>query len=434
MIDSNNRINNLDALKFVCSFLIVCIHVPFIWDNGIYISLTRIAVPAFFMITGFFYQQTVKRKHVKKQIVHILSLIFWSNIFYFLEKFFFSFLKHNTRMYIKGFLCLENLKNLLLFNESPFEMHLWYLNALLYVLIFVRLFYKIGIINKIVYCVPILLTVDLIFGKYSLLTFNKEFNILYVRNFLFVGLPYFLLGYYIDTTKDHIYKLSNTKYSIIIYSLIPLFIISTILERNFLMIYEYNVTRDHYISTTILVSIIFISAILLPDLEYNNLLVKFGRKYSSFIYVIHLAVKDFLAILIGKIHLKGYMYFRPIIVFLTSLISAILFYWIYDKICIKITNRNNTINNENICDKIKKYKKLKSDSETNNLPELYNKKENCCGCSACYATCPVKAILMEQDDEGFLYPVIDVIKCIKCYKCTTVCAFKKDQNSQYLIK
>ena len=28
------------------------------------------------------------------------------------------------------------------------------------------------------------------------------------------------------------------------------------------------------------------------------------------------------------------------------------------------------------------------------LPELYEKKENCCGCSACFASCPVGAIFI----------------------------------------
>lgn len=39
-------------------------------------------------------------------------------------------------------------------------------------------------------------------------------------------------------------------------------------------------------------------------------------------------------------------------------------------------------------------------------PLIYKNKENCCGCSACYSICPVGAIKMEEDDEGFLYPSI----------------------------
>ena len=67
------------------------------------------------------------------------------------------------------------------------------------------------------------------------------------------------------------------------------------------------------------------------------------------------------------------------------------------------------------------------------LPELYNKKENCCGCSACYAICPVNAITMKADEEGFIYPSIDAGKCISCYKCIPVCMFKTDQKEKGFI-
>lgn len=64
------------------------------------------------------------------------------------------------------------------------------------------------------------------------------------------------------------------------------------------------------------------------------------------------------------------------------------------------------------------------------IPVLYKKKENCCGCTACYAICPVKAIGMKPDEEGFLYPQIDKEQCICCYKCLTVCTFKTDQKKR----
>ncbi len=60
-----------------------------------------------------------------------------------------------------------------------------------------------------------------------------------------------------------------------------------------------------------------------------------------------------------------------------------------------------------------------------NLPVLYTRKEECCGCSACYAICPRAAISMEPDAEGFDYPVINEEKCIRCYKCITVCPIKE---------
>ncbi len=48
-------------------------------------------------------------------------------------------------------------------------------------------------------------------------------------------------------------------------------------------------------------------------------------------------------------------------------------------------------------------------------------KEDCCGCSACKNICPVNAIEMKEDKEGFKYPDIDNSKCINCGKCKRVC-------------
>lgn len=53
--------------------------------------------------------------------------------------------------------------------------------------------------------------------------------------------------------------------------------------------------------------------------------------------------------------------------------------------------------------------------------QVYERKAKCCGCAACYSKCPVQAIRMEEDEEGFLYPLIDPEKCIDCGQCRAVC-------------
>ena len=51
-------------------------------------------------------------------------------------------------------------------------------------------------------------------------------------------------------------------------------------------------------------------------------------------------------------------------------------------------------------------------------------RENCCGCTACINICPVNAINMKEDKEGFLYPVVNNKKCINCGLCDKVCPIK----------
>ena len=52
-----------------------------------------------------------------------------------------------------------------------------------------------------------------------------------------------------------------------------------------------------------------------------------------------------------------------------------------------------------------------------------NRKEQCCGCGACAEVCAHKAITMQLDEEGFLYPTTDSSLCNDCGLCNKVCPF-----------
>ena len=52
--------------------------------------------------------------------------------------------------------------------------------------------------------------------------------------------------------------------------------------------------------------------------------------------------------------------------------------------------------------------------------EIINKKD-CCGCSACVQKCPKQCISLKEDEEGFLYPVVEIETCIDCGLCEKVC-------------
>lgn len=59
--------------------------------------------------------------------------------------------------------------------------------------------------------------------------------------------------------------------------------------------------------------------------------------------------------------------------------------------------------------------------------EIENKND-CYGCGACFNVCPTKAIKMERDEKGFLYPMVDVKKCINCQICEKICKIMNKEN------
>lgn len=52
---------------------------------------------------------------------------------------------------------------------------------------------------------------------------------------------------------------------------------------------------------------------------------------------------------------------------------------------------------------------------------FYGKKEDCSGCTACYAVCPVHAITISEDEEGSYYPSIERERCVACGKYVQIC-------------
>lgn len=75
----------------------------------------------------------------------------------------------------------------------------------------------------------------------------------------------------------------------------------------------------------------------------------------------------------------------------------------------------------------------KNKSQNKNIDKTFNNyivqikstangsKETCCGCASCLQTCPVNAIKMDVDSEGFYYPSFNLDKCINCNLCIKHC-------------
>lgn len=305
-----NRIIGIDLLKLFACFLVICIHSPFPGKFGdAFLVITRIAVPLFFMISGYFYNKDKIVIEIKK----VIYLIIISNLIFFFFNFLLFSFKGNLFQFLSNVFSISSILNLLLFNCSYISDHLWYLNAFLYVLIFVYFFAdKIRNANLIVLCI-ILLLCDLIFGKYSILIFNTNIPYIYVRNWLFVGLPYYFIGLMIKRFSFNI----NFK---LCFLLSFLFIFTSFVEHFLLVYFNVNAIRDHYLSTTFLSICIFVL--------FNNIKIKdnifsfLGRKYTTFIYIFH----PILVTVLSYIFKNNYIihFFLPFFILLLSIIIKYL--------------------------------------------------------------------------------------------------------------
>ena len=302
------RYNSLDKLKVFCSFLIICIHAPFLGVFGDYfMALTRIAVPIFFMISGFFWNPL----NGKKQVIKLLKLLVIANAIY-LAFDLVRAIDSGIDVYIQATFTVGNLLKFVLLNQSPFAPHLWYLGAIVYVIATFQMAEKMGVKRFLLYLIPILLLGDLILGKYSLLLLHKEFPYVIVRNWLFVGIPYFGIGYVIRENRERIERGIN---GLIVTGGVVAFSITSLLERYLLIAANLNTKRDHYISTTLLAIAVFLLFLYLID-NRESALAKIWRRDSTLIYILHYLVISVLGYVMRSVGIAdAYNIVRPVIVF-----------------------------------------------------------------------------------------------------------------------
>lgn len=61
---------------------------------------------------------------------------------------------------------------------------------------------------------------------------------------------------------------------------------------------------------------------------------------------------------------------------------------------------------------------------------LNNPNVFCYGCESCYEHCPKKAISLCENEEGFIYPVVDSKKCVECGLCLNFCPIGQHEHIQ----
>lgn len=323
--------NLLNALKIIAAFFVVAIHIRFPGDFGLsVVAIARFAVPFFFMVSGFFsyYEnKAVLNEKYKRKIKHLLILFGGSLLMYFAYAVLASIMSGTLVGYLKGIFSLQSFIELFVFNHVRVMEALWFLPALIYVYLIFFAFEKTGITKKVYFLIPVLFTAGLILREIPEFIDNTPelMSKAYLcRNFLFVGLPFFMLGHFMKVNEE---KLKNRFSNVL---LVVLMLIGT---AESIAVELLHAQKSVYIGTFIAVFALFLFAVKNEEKYSVSSIADMGAKYSLYVYIFHILVRDVMrkggeiVPIAGKIiNIIEPVY--PIVIFALSLVISAMYVFI----------------------------------------------------------------------------------------------------------
>lgn len=301
MNEKSGRINHvnqgINILKFIAVTLVIIIHETPPGRFGLIAEgIAAMAVPVFFMISGYYcYGASLDR--IRKRTVKVFKLTILANLIYFVWDIAVEALQgESVWIWLRENCTLKRLLVFLLTNESPFRGHLWFLGALLYSYLFLLIFLiymekgRGGIAEiirknqiKVLFAIAFLLLMMNIVGGEFLTFYGKNIQIPYIRNWLFMGIPFFIMAYCLHSGEELIYGRLNLN---ALWLISALSILLNVAEVSLM-------TQSALYITTIFVDItVFITALHYNELN-NPLLIRLGGladKYGLWVYVLQIIV------------------------------------------------------------------------------------------------------------------------------------------------
>ena len=205
-MDKVERIKWVDYLRFLACFFVIMVHVPEI-GQGIYEKsytyISRIAVPIFFMMSGYLtlpYNKSITTLFSKRLSRLFFPFLFWSILYAILPYFFGD----------KSF--LESMKTILFLPLRLSSSHLWYMYSIIGLTLIspiISPWLRIASQKQIAYFLLIWL-ITLFFPYIKLIDSGiemNEWNSIYTLYYFSGYLGYYLLGFYIRKVKLEVHNL-----------------------------------------------------------------------------------------------------------------------------------------------------------------------------------------------------------------------------------
>lgn len=289
-ITGKKQYDLMNAMKLIAAFFVVTIHVHFpgSFGQGV-IAVARFAVPFFFMVSGFFsyYENpAVVPSKMKRKMKHIFFLMLGGILLYFLFNAAVSLHNGQFGTYLTNLFSPQSVIAFGFFNHTSVSEFLWFLSALLYAYVIFFGFEKLGMTKKTAFLVPLLSVGGVLFRELKEILPNApeilDRAYLY-RNFLFVGLPFLLMGYFIRVHQEKLTeKLSDA-------SLILMMLIGF---GESIAVDLLHTQKSVYLGTILAVFALFVLVVKKEDKVHVPHLASLGAEYSLYIYIFHILVKS----------------------------------------------------------------------------------------------------------------------------------------------
>ena len=281
-LKAGTHIHSIDVMRIVMAFLVVVIHVPFDGKAGnVFITYGKTAVPFFLVVCGYFLYRDDNKEMMKrliKQTKRIFIFFVASNLFYAACHAVYLRVTEGSFNGMRECFTAKALTDFALYNLSPFSEHLWYLGSLLYALLIMLLLNKLKVMKYFMFTAPLLVAAYVVLSHLGIGTPVQ------LRNALFVGLGYTMMGMLIRRFEKKI--LDHKAAAPVLWILTVICCVTAIVELNG---YKQGIAVP-FVSCEILIYLITLLCLKYPDFGMGTFAEWLGRECTLTVYIMHMAV------------------------------------------------------------------------------------------------------------------------------------------------
>lgn len=319
------EISSLYVLKAFCAFGVVLLHTQF-FAREYFIPICRLAVPLFFMISGYFMVSDtgeVSVTHLWKTIQKIFRINLITTTIYLLFFTSVCLLQYTVTgdTNFRDLFYPENFwRKFLLAN--PYVRVLWYLVAYMEALLVIIFSVRFKFYAYLQKYFPLFFVLGLLIGVYN---FWSSVETIYHRNFIMTAIPFIMLGAWI---KQHLQE------SLVIWGrslsvLLGACLIFAYIEYFILKLYDIENRGDYSLTTIFLSFFLFLFLVRSSDFGKNTVFVSIGKYLSLSIYLYHVLVYEIIHLIMFKLCYSYYEYYSNfgflIVLFFTIILSAFIY-------------------------------------------------------------------------------------------------------------